>query len=94
MDLWNSATRDSFQFEHRNPPALLIQDSPIHSERTLVHKQSQHPWRSTSEHSAQWNIKYLRKLENHTTELDNNETTQTEKVHRPNSTRPTWVNPK
>jgi hypothetical protein len=29
----------------------------IHSERTLVHKQPQDPWRSTNEHSAQWNKK-------------------------------------
>jgi hypothetical protein len=43
----------SLQFQHRNPPALSIQDSPIHSERTLVHKQSQNPWRSTNKHSAQ-----------------------------------------
>jgi hypothetical protein len=43
MDLWNSAMGDSLQFQHRNPPALSIKDSPIHSERTLVHKQSQNP---------------------------------------------------
>jgi hypothetical protein len=30
---------DSVQFQHRNIPALSIQDSPIHSERILVHKQ-------------------------------------------------------
>jgi hypothetical protein len=41
MDLWNSAMEDSLQFEHRNPPALSIQDSPIHSERSLVHKEPQ-----------------------------------------------------
>jgi hypothetical protein len=41
--LRNSAMGDSLQFQHRNPPALSIQDSPIHSERTLVHKQSQNP---------------------------------------------------
>jgi hypothetical protein len=29
----------------------------IHSERTLVHKQPQDPWRSTNEHSARWNKK-------------------------------------
>jgi hypothetical protein len=38
MALWNSAMGDSRQFQHRNPPALSIQDSPIHSERTLIHK--------------------------------------------------------
>jgi hypothetical protein len=43
MDLWNSAMEDSLQFLHRNPPALSIQDSPKHSERTLVHKQPQDP---------------------------------------------------
>jgi hypothetical protein len=32
---------DSLQFQHRNPPALSVQDFPIHSERTLVHKQLQ-----------------------------------------------------
>jgi hypothetical protein len=40
-DLWNLTVGDSLQFQHRNPPALSIQDSPIHSERTLVHKYSQ-----------------------------------------------------
>jgi hypothetical protein len=43
MDLWNPAMGDSLQFQHRNPPALSIQDSPIHSERTLAHKQPQDP---------------------------------------------------
>jgi hypothetical protein len=37
--LWNSTMGDSFQFQHRNPPARSIQDSLIHSEHTLVHKQ-------------------------------------------------------
>jgi hypothetical protein len=37
MDLWNSAMGNSLQFQHRNPPAFSIQDSPINSERTLVH---------------------------------------------------------
>jgi hypothetical protein len=45
-----------------------------------------------------WNTKYLRKLGNHTNAvavnlLDNSETTQTEKIHRPNSTRQAWVEP-
>jgi hypothetical protein len=40
------------------------------------------------------NTKYLNKLESHTNALavnllDNSETTQTEKIHRPNSTRQT-----
>jgi hypothetical protein len=52
MDLWNSAMGDSLQFKHRSPPALSIKDSPIHSERTLVHKQPQDPRRSTNEYSA------------------------------------------
>jgi hypothetical protein len=43
LDLWISAMRESLQFRHRNPQALSIQDSPIHSERTLLHKQPQHP---------------------------------------------------
>jgi hypothetical protein len=43
MDLWNRAMGYSLQFQHLNPPALSIQDSPFHSERTLVHKQSQDP---------------------------------------------------
>jgi hypothetical protein len=34
-----AAIGDGFQFQHRNSPALPIQDSPIHSERTLVYKQ-------------------------------------------------------
>jgi hypothetical protein len=41
MEPWNSAMGDSLQFQYQNPPALSIQDSPIHSERTLVHKQPQ-----------------------------------------------------
>jgi hypothetical protein len=57
MDLRNLAMEDSIQFQHQYPPALLIQASPIHSERTLILKQPQDPWRSTNEHSAQWNKK-------------------------------------
>jgi hypothetical protein len=52
-DIRNSAMGDSLQFHQRNPPALSVQDSPIHSERTLVHKQPQDPRRSTNEYSAQ-----------------------------------------
>jgi hypothetical protein len=55
MDTLNSAVGDSLQFQHRNVPALSIQDSPIHSERALVHKQPQDPWRSTNERSAELN---------------------------------------
>jgi hypothetical protein len=45
-----------------------------------------------------WNTKYIRKLENHTNALavnllDNSETTLTDKIHRRNSTRQTWVKP-
>jgi hypothetical protein len=78
----NSAMRDSLQFQHRNPPALSIQDSPIHSERTSVHKHPQDPWRSTVlSETKKWNTKHLGKLENHTNALavnllDNSETTQ------------------
>jgi hypothetical protein len=43
MDLWNSALGDSLQFQHQNPLALSIQDSQIHSERTLVRKEPQDP---------------------------------------------------
>jgi hypothetical protein len=39
MDIWNLFMGDSLQFQHRNSPALSIRDSPIHSERTLLHKQ-------------------------------------------------------
>jgi hypothetical protein len=88
MNIWNEM--DILQFQHRNPPALSIQDSPIYSERTSVHKQPQDPRKSTNEHSAQWNkewsTKYLRKLENHVNALavnllDNNETTHELKRH-------------
>jgi hypothetical protein len=34
MDLWNSAMGYGLKSQHRNPPALPIQDSPIHSECT------------------------------------------------------------
>jgi hypothetical protein len=37
LDLWDSAMGDSLQFKQQNPPALPIQDSPIHSELTLAH---------------------------------------------------------
>jgi hypothetical protein len=40
-----------FIFLGVDPPALSVQDSPIHSERTLVHKEPHNPW--TNEHSAQ-----------------------------------------
>jgi hypothetical protein len=73
LHLWHSAMGGSLQFQHRNPPALPIQDSPIHSERTLVHKQPKNPWRPTNEHSAQRNkkvsAKYLTKLESNTNAL-------------------------
>jgi hypothetical protein len=64
------------------------------------------PWNTKQCFSAQnlrtkkWNAKYLRKLEHHTNALaanllDNSETTYTltkkKKIHRPNSTRETWV---
>jgi hypothetical protein len=65
MQQRNSAMGDSLQFQHRNPPALSIQDSPIHSERTLVHKQPREMDTVFSEIKT-WNTKYLRKLENHT----------------------------
>jgi hypothetical protein len=42
-DVFNSAIGDSLRNQHKNPPALSIQHSPIHSERTLVHRQPQHP---------------------------------------------------
>jgi hypothetical protein len=59
MDVRNSAMGDSLQFQHRNPPALSIQESPIHTERTLVHKQAPDPWSYTNVHSAQWNKTYV-----------------------------------
>jgi hypothetical protein len=34
-----SDSKNNLQFQHRNTPAFSIQDSPTHSERTLVHKQ-------------------------------------------------------
>jgi hypothetical protein len=43
VDLWNSAMGDRLQFQNRNPPAFSNQDSPIHSVRTLVHKQEEDP---------------------------------------------------
>jgi hypothetical protein len=57
MDQWKSATGERLQFQHQNPPAHSIQDSPIQCESTLLHKQPQDPWRSTNERSAQWNKK-------------------------------------
>jgi hypothetical protein len=68
----------------------------IPSEHILLHKQPQDPWRSTNVHIAQWNIKknikYLKKLENHTNALavnllDNSEITHRLKTHCPSSTR-------
>jgi hypothetical protein len=43
MDLWNSAMGNSFQVQQQNPPSFLIQNSPIHSERTFVHGKPQDP---------------------------------------------------
>jgi hypothetical protein len=62
---------------------LSIQDSPVHSERTLVHKQTQDPRRSMNtvfSEMKKWNTKYLTKIENLTNALalnllDNSETT-------------------
>jgi hypothetical protein len=61
MDLWNSAMGYSLYFRHQYLPVLSIQDCQIHSEHILVHKQPQDPWRSTNEHSSQWNrrVEYL-----------------------------------
>jgi hypothetical protein len=53
METWNLAMGDSLKFQHRHPPALSIQDSPIHSERTLVPKQPQDSRRSINGYSAQ-----------------------------------------
>jgi hypothetical protein len=39
LDLWHSDMGDSLKFRHRNPSALPTQNSPMHSERTLVYKQ-------------------------------------------------------
>jgi hypothetical protein len=87
MGLRNSAVGDSFQFQHQNPPVLSIQDYPIHSERTLVHRYINNhrihedlQMNTVISDTKKWNIKYLRKLENHTNALavnllDNSETT-------------------
>jgi hypothetical protein len=37
--------------------SVLIQDSLIYSDHTLVHKQPQDPWKCTNERSAEWNKK-------------------------------------
>jgi hypothetical protein len=42
LNLWNSAMGDSLQFQHQNPQELSIQDSPIHSECTWIHKKPQY----------------------------------------------------
>jgi hypothetical protein len=48
----------------------IFPPSPKYSERTLVHKQPQDPWRSaTSEHTAQWNEEVEYQLENYTNAL-------------------------
>jgi hypothetical protein len=60
VDLWNSAMGDSLQFQHRNPPALAIQDSPIHFERTFVNNNRIHE----DLQIKKWNTKYLRELGN------------------------------
>jgi hypothetical protein len=41
IDPWKSVMGYSLQFQHRNAPAISIQNSPIDSVRTLVHKQPQ-----------------------------------------------------
>jgi hypothetical protein len=68
---FNLAMADSLKFQHQNPSALSIQDSPIHSECTLV----QDPWdlqKNTvlSEIENKWgNTKYVRKCGIHTNSL-------------------------
>jgi hypothetical protein len=36
------ASINTNQFKHRNPPALSIEDCPVHSERTLLHNHRIH----------------------------------------------------
>jgi hypothetical protein len=38
---WHSAMWDTHKLKHQNPPVLPIQNSPMLSECTLVHKQQQ-----------------------------------------------------
>jgi hypothetical protein len=77
--LWNSAVRDNLQYQHRNPLALSIQDSPIHSERINNHRINEDLQMNTAlSEIKKWNSK--RKEENHTNALtvdllDNSETT-------------------
>jgi hypothetical protein len=72
---------DSLQFQHRNPPVLSIQDSPIHSEYINNHRIHEDLQMNTVlSEIKKWNTKYLRNLENHTNalavnQLDNSETT-------------------
>jgi hypothetical protein len=85
MDVWNSATGDSLQLQHRNPPALSVQDSPIHYECTLVHNHRIHEdlqINTVLSEIKKWNTKYLRKLENHTNALAMNLLGNSETTHR------------
>jgi hypothetical protein len=57
--------------QHRNPPALSIQNSPIHSERTSVHNHRIHEElqiNTVLSEMKKWNTEHLSKLESHTTE--------------------------
>jgi hypothetical protein len=89
MGILNSAMGDSLQFQHRNPPALSIQDFLINSERTLVNNHRIHEdlqMNTVLSEIKKWSTKYLRKLENHTNAiavnlLHNSETTHTLKRH-------------
>jgi hypothetical protein len=90
IQVWGAASNsniDILQNFQSKPP-------PFHSECTLVHRQplihEDLQMNTVLNEIKKWNTKHLRKFEYHTNALavnllDNSETTQTEKIHHPNS---------
>jgi hypothetical protein len=84
MDLWNSAMRDSLQFQHeilqRFQLKILrsILNAPLYVNNHRIHEDLQ--INTVLSETKKWTTKYLRKLENHANALavnllDNSETT-------------------
>jgi hypothetical protein len=65
LDLMAISYGVSLKFQHRNPPALPIHDSPIRSELTLVHNHEDLQMSTVLSEIKKLSAKQLGKLENH-----------------------------
>jgi hypothetical protein len=90
MDLWWQppilTSKPSSAF---NPRFSSILNAPWYINNHTIHEDLQ--MKTVYSEIKKWNTKYLRKLENHTNALAVNLLDNSEKIHRPNSTRQTWV---